>query len=491
MRFLFTFLLISISIQNIQAQDINGQIIDKQTKEAIPYASIQVNKTKGTISNEEGFFNLDIENTASKTLTISCMGYLPKVVTLEKLKANNNIITLEMAINTLKEVAIDNSIPNADSILSMVNLKFKDNYNYENKNHKFFYRESNAANFKEVDFEVEKAKHLRKKTIEDLNKDIKAFTQNVKSSDVKHYVDLLGNLYINESDKTKLTVSKVTNLIDKNKNFNSESIEEKVQIAMLKVLDTSKTFKLKTGIIKIEDSMSLKDSQNKEVKANEYNNIKLKDDLLDIIQKTKFHDDSFIRNIIDTDLYNYEFEDFSFYNNELVYIINFKPRRSKSKFSGKLYITEEDYAILRLDYSFAKGKRGTKVNLKFLLGIKYVENVNAGTILFKKNDNGTYVPSYIKKVDNKYFYLSRSFKLIENSDKKLKTKFDLTMELDNLMKREILFINTEDINNNDYDTIQEKEKVPYINIEKYNPDLWKNEKIIEPLLEMKKFGTVE
>jgi hypothetical protein len=40
--------------------------------------------------------------------------------------------------------------------------------------------------------------------------------------------------------------------------------------------------------------------------------------------------------------------------NEFVYILSFKPRRSK-KYEGKLYVSENDYAVLRA-YTLEEGE---------------------------------------------------------------------------------------------------------------------------------------
>ncbi|MCB0469552.1 MAG: carboxypeptidase-like regulatory domain-containing protein, partial [Flavobacteriaceae bacterium] len=88
--------------------------------------------------------------------------------------------------------------------------------------------------------------------------------------------------------------------------------------------------------------------------------------------------------------YDFELLDLTFFMNDLVYIVKFTPRKSSSKFSGTHYISSTDYGILRTDYQFAEGKRGQKFNLKLILGIKYIENLRNGKVIFSKNAEGTY-----------------------------------------------------------------------------------------------------
>src|SRR5690606_16531798 len=117
------------------------------------------------------------------------------------------------------------------------------------------------------------------------------------------------------------------------------------------------------------------------------------------------------------------------YNNQLVYIINFKPKKSRAKYTGKIYVSEADYGILKIDYAFAEGKTGEKLNLKLLLGVKYIENINKGSVIFRKNDEiNTYYPYYINKEISRYVYAHRPFKFIENGGDKDKVKFDFMLE---------------------------------------------------------------
>jgi hypothetical protein len=65
-------------------QVINGRIIDRETGDAISFASVYLSGTTvGTISNEEGEFELNISRHPSIPLTVSAIGYYP--VTLEQI----------------------------------------------------------------------------------------------------------------------------------------------------------------------------------------------------------------------------------------------------------------------------------------------------------------------------------------------------------------------------------------------------------------------
>src|SRR5690606_16558525 len=55
------------------AQEITARILDLQTKQPIPYATIVYAEDKGVITNEEGIYSLVDQDL--NTLTISSMGY--------------------------------------------------------------------------------------------------------------------------------------------------------------------------------------------------------------------------------------------------------------------------------------------------------------------------------------------------------------------------------------------------------------------------------
>ncbi|MGB3196916.1 MAG: carboxypeptidase-like regulatory domain-containing protein [Saprospiraceae bacterium] len=91
--------------------EIEGKILDKETKEPIPFANIY-NKSskKGTISNADGYFRILI-NEVTDTITISFIGYKEQII---KIKADkkNYLIYLEVNILVLNEVTVtpkDNS----------------------------------------------------------------------------------------------------------------------------------------------------------------------------------------------------------------------------------------------------------------------------------------------------------------------------------------------------------------------------------------------
>ena len=107
--FLFVFLL---SFTALNAQHIvQGRIIDAFTKEPLPFVNIGVLKKElGTVSNEEGFFFLEVPDLfAKETLRFSMIGFDERdfqVADLEAILLSNNTLVLAEQTTFLEEVVL-------------------------------------------------------------------------------------------------------------------------------------------------------------------------------------------------------------------------------------------------------------------------------------------------------------------------------------------------------------------------------------------------
>lgn len=106
---LLTLLIIS---SNLHSQvTYSGQVLDKNSKIPLPYVNIGVvNKNKGTVSNDQGDFQIDLDNAFDNdTLKISMIGYSPiryKVSDFKELIRKNPILQLQEENTALEEVVI-------------------------------------------------------------------------------------------------------------------------------------------------------------------------------------------------------------------------------------------------------------------------------------------------------------------------------------------------------------------------------------------------
>ncbi len=473
------------------SQSLTAKLIDTSNN-PIPFATIETAKNKGVISNDEGVFTINLKDVSNNSIEINCLGFSTKKITIKEISANNNIIILEEHINELNQVYISNTKPNADEIIAKVNQNLSNNYNHENQSYNLFFRNTSYMDFNRLEFTIDKASGIRKKKLAGANQSLDSLMQAIKNTKAVHFRDYLANLYIKNKEEAKLDVAKATSLIDKNQNVSIDQIQENAQHLILKYLDTTKTYKLKTGIIKIEDSLELNNSNNEsEENKNEYEVNSLKSETHELLYTSQTYENTTLNKIINADLYKYEFIDTTVFNGELVYIIEYFPRRSKAKYTGKIYVTDDSYAVIKIDYAFAKGKRGEKLNLKFLLGIKYVENIKQGTIIFQKNEDNIYQPQYIKQESGNFFYVNRPLKFIENSPSKNKVLFNFLIEGGMREKNEIYFISNSSLNGNDFNNYKEPKTIKYQKLKQYDPEIWKAYNAIEPLEEMKQFKSTE
>ena len=490
---LLSILLVCFTIPLFGQSTLTAKVIDAKNN-PIPFATIQTAPYKGVISNEEGFFTIHMEDVSEGTVTISCLGFEEKVIAVSDIKANDYVITLKDFINELDAVYLSNAIPDANSIIKKANERLTENYANEGQMYHLFFRNTSYIDFNRLEFKINKASGMKKKQLVEANNSMDSLMQVIMNSKAIHFKDYMADLFVQDRSHTKLKVYQATQLLDKNQNVSIDQVQKKAQHLILKYLDTTKTYKLKTGLFKIEDSLALNESRykNKNKKPNHtYETSGLKSESHELLHTSQIYDNARLRSILNTDYYKYEFVDTTVYNGELVYIITFFPRKAKAKYTGTLYITDETYAIIKLNYAFGKGKRGEKFNMRLLLGVKYVENINSGTIIFSKNDQGKYQPQYIKEEVGNFFYVNRPLKFIENSPSKHKVSFNFLVEGGTRDKREAYFISNSALDQTLFNAYAEPKTVPFVKLKQYDPGIWKAYNAIEPLEEMKRFKSIE
>src|SRR5690606_34219657 len=166
------------------------------------------------------------------------------------------------------------------------------------------------------------------------------------------------------------------------------------------------------------------------------------------------------------------------------------PKRGSADFEGTFYVSNETFAILKADYKFAKGRQGQKLNLKFLLGVKYIEQNKRGSVIYKKYEDNHYYPNYIIDELDRYFYVDRPLKFKDN-DSRDKVSFDFKIEGVFKEKNEVLIMDEENITTSEYNTYTEKRKIDYETLKAFDPNYWKDYNVLEPLKEMKAFTVID
>lgn len=468
------------------AQSLRGTILDSDTGEAIPYATVQLGLGKGTIANEEGVFGLSINYTATDSLLISSMGYKQRSISVSSLR-DTEIIYLQPSTIELSEVLLRNRMPTAEEIIREVRTALPANYEAEGQKYDMFYRGTNYMNFNDLEVEIKKATAIPKDQVAKASKQLDSLAKAIMASRLIEFQDYGGSILLMDKDSSKIVIDRATKLIDSRKDFSLDNVQEKAQNIILQYLDTTLTYKLKTGLFKIEDSLSFDQDDFENDKKLVFRNKDVKSALLRTLKTSQWFEFSFLDKILNTDSYRFSLDGASYFQDSPIYVVSFRPRRSKSKFSGKLYISSYDFAVLKVDYAFSEGKEGQKFNMKLLLGVKFVENKNEGTILYKQNNTGKYQPYYIKRDFGNYVYLSRPLKFIENSEDREKVIFDFTFEGEGREKKELLILSGGPLDLTEFTKLKEPEEIPYTLLKQYEASVWENSQIIEPLEEMKNF----
>jgi hypothetical protein len=129
---------------NALCQTIEGKVINAQSKEPLPYASISLSSKKniGTVSNQEGKFTIAPSNAGVDTLTVSYIGFKKKKVVIKKGNKSPVTIALLPYENILNEVVIVSE----DTLIRLIRHAFENiekNYPPTGTLIKGFYRETN------------------------------------------------------------------------------------------------------------------------------------------------------------------------------------------------------------------------------------------------------------------------------------------------------------------------------------------------------------
>ena len=490
------------------SQNISVKIIDATTKEPIPYATINIDKKEHLISNAEGFFNLS--ETAiqdENTLTITYLGYKNLEVKVSQLSKLDYIIALTPTIFELNDVQVNGEKPNPYVIMATVKANLSINYRNTDNPIKdmLFVRKSTATYPKEVVVDINQSTGFSKQALKQVNSDVQNFTNALIKSPPKEYTDMLCNLFthtIKKDNKSfeshKMNVLKATVLKNEGSATSSEELKEIGIKTMLKHLDSTKYYRIKSGLIGSRDTISLrKDFNKKKTKSKTA-------DQSTLLTTTKYNLIQFIKNnnlgkssehdfINNPELYTYKFEGTTFTeDNDYAFVLSFLPKKGSAKFTGKLYINESDYAVLRAEYQLDEGENLHNVNLKWLLGIKVAQNNNKGILMFrKKSENKNYYLHYASEENGNYFYINRPLKFIEitKEDKDI-LSLDIKYEGNSTTKTEFLNLSHSLVTDTDVTKVVENE-FNIVSLKSYDPKIWKGYHAIEPVAELKRFKVKE
>lgn len=474
------------------------QIIDSKTSEPIPFANILVNSSDGQISNADGKFTLtQNQDKPETTVVISYIGYHSQALNLSQIQKTNNTVRLVEAPFELDNVQAKKTDPRA--LIAEVAKNLKENYTGKGgKDSRIFFRQLSTFKPSTLDVEITKSTGFKKKALVEVNNEIAQMTNDFKKKNITSYSDVLFNLY-SHSGKSKAIVHKGTSFSESTEEDNLDAMQKKFTNAFLKHLDTTKFYRIKSGWIGSRDTISLSKSYNEKKKKNKKEK---EEDVMRSLTNLKsgingdlsnvhpLNNKKLFQFVNDPNAYDFALDGVMVNGlNDFVYVVDFKPKKGRALYSGKVYISDSDYGIVRLDYKLAEGKKLEGINLKLVLGVKFAENQGSGTVIYRRDaSNHAYQVHYASVSKGMYLYMNRPFKFIELTDEdKDVVAFDIKVEGVQNEKYEILRMTQQEISQADFDVVKE-EAFKYTKIKKYDPSIWKDYGIIEPVEEMKRLN---
>ncbi len=476
------------------AQNFTATVIDATTGEPVPFATVETGKNQGVITNEEGVFAFDPSKVREPldSIYVSSMGYSKRGIALEA--TSNSVIKLNPTPFTLQSVYISNNNLSVKEIIEKVKENLSANYAVDLTKKKIFFRQSDFNSMDKVDFGFQES------TIEELNKELMDSIAGLIPKKSSYYREVLGDFYGNYRTY-KFTVDKAAELYDKSKDVSVDGLSDKLERIFKENVKPDSYLKIKSGIfgtkIQLDSATNANHEKSNvvkvEVENNDNRNIsqEIKGRISELYEQLFFHEDSKLDILTKSNRYRFVHKEYTFINDEPVFIITFEPK-GKKDFKGIMYVDTNDFAIVRLEFDNVRPLK------KFgLLGIKYRNNVFRGKMLFSKNENGTYSPKYLELEDGSFFGVERPLKVIEKNKyvKGRRRQNELSLELDvqtnNLNKYELVVFDSETISESTYNSVKENNKVKAEYLSQYDPKFWAGYTILEPNAAIQAFEVVE
>lgn len=490
MKKLFITTLFFLSISITYAQDtLSGVLLDAQTLKPLSYGSIGiVNHHLGTISNENGRFNLILpEGNVYDSVAFSYVGFATYSVPILKI-LNTDTVLLSPNVQNLEEFFVFSEIPNVKDILK--NVLENKNQNYQSSQYivqDIFTRTRDEMYMR--DFALD----YKKSTIEGIDEEA---LQNISNSFPEHsqsFMDAYGTFY------SKGDTLNVNNRLIQAVELKEESFTEIEKYAPIfesafTTESEDEYWKFKTGIIGVEMDMDGDSAQDddpiQDTGLARMANYAFNSQISYYLSDGKLDNKDIWEFIYSPGKYQYEIVGGVTKDGEKAYMIEFTPKNG-GLYQGTLFISMETFAVLKAEFAYAPGKVGTDVQL---FGIGYSEKNIALTVNFKKFE-GFYVVDYIvieKEID---FSMDRKFAMLKKRkrflfDKTLEEfKFGLNIEATSIERFEA-FITRRAVSN-EQDAHQQNETLAvYHLVNQFNPNLWQDYAIIEPPTKMKDYVKV-
>ncbi len=473
----------------LNAQTLTSKVVDKKTNQPIPFATIQISENQGIITNEEGRFNLILGDKHANidSIYVSSMGYEKASISIKE--AIDSIIYIQPKAIELKSVFVSNKNLSVEEIIDKVKERVSENYNFELSKRRLFFRESEFNAIKKLDIE------FKKSTIKELDKKLIDSVITIIPKKSEYYTETLCDLY-GDFEKRKINIIKAAELYDKNNEVSIEAMTERMETIFKKNVKPDSYLKIKSGLFgtkiqvdsileQTENGDEIKDKIDKEDKGDF---LKSQRRALKSLLSSLFFNEGVMSNFLNkSGRYDFKLVDYTYIDDQSIYIINFSPKRNED-FKGTLYVNTEDFAVIRVDYENVRNIKNFK-----LLGIHYQDNLYRAKMLFTKGGNQKYDLKFLEMYRGEFFGFDRPLKVIEKNKhvkgKRKQNELSLGIDAININKRkyEIVVFDSKQLTESEYNSSTENKSIKPQYLSKYDPQFWKGYNIIEPNTAIKKF----
>jgi len=474
---IFLVLILTCWILNLCSQTFNVKVIDSITDEPIAYANVYFSNNNGLITDDSGNFEL-IKSQLSKNDSIyfSMIGYNKKSFLLNDF--NDSLIKLVQSPIKLSDVVLTNKKLSSDEIISNVAKNIENNYERGFTENKIYLsRKSNSITEK---FIIDKYKS----TVPEINKSLIDSLLDNLTKENNSGLETLAYYYRNFDDETqKIKIIKSRETYNKEGEV-LESINKKMEEAFKNELKADSYFKIKSGIfggdLDVEGLQEIDSTDVESVKKFEEKEIKEKDDFANnqiitinrLYNSLFFQKDSYLNFILKPNKYIFSKPKINVLGDDLVYVIEAKPK-GRGKYSGKLYINSEDFALVRIDFENIK----PVYNLK-LLGVFVNIYLRDGKMILSKYENKKYSLSYSKINFGRRVGFDRPIKLIEKNKnvkgrrKQNEISFRMDLISDVKTTTEIQVFDSKNITKKKFQKIEVKNQIIPEYLEEFTTNFW-------------------
>jgi len=484
MRFLlFSILFFSFFTINY-AQTISGKLLDKETNDPIPFATIQFSKIHAVMSNEEGNFNFEIKKNQilNDSVIISSLGYKTKRVFLKD--SLPKIIYLKEEVFKIAPVVLSNNKMTPVEIMDEVKNNLSKNYATTYFKSKAFSRNTYKQHVKKF------AIKLKKSTIDNIDQNLFDTIVAKLPKRMTSLVESFGTSYLDKNLLGKLQLEKLMLIQSKQQKSSINSIQEDFLKSLKENMKSNSYLIIKTGILRIEKTESIdsitkpKIAKTKEQGKKEREGTQkwINDELNRLLKDIVVNPDSRINFLDKSNRYIFTKVGYVEVGEELAYVIEFQPK-GNAKYKGKLYINTQNFAIIKSEILSSKPIFDKHFNM---FGVKNNDLTFKNTNIFQKDKDGKYHIKYVKSEMTSEMAINRPFKIIEknkfvkgrNTQNKVSLNFDYAMI--NHFIKELVFNQKETLSKTEYEAVKLNTDYKIGRFNSYKKDFWKGYNIITP-----------